>query len=595
MVKQEWFVADFETVNTEPTRVWLYCLYGEDGYDVGYSIEDFFNDSIFRRTPFYNKLTIYFHNVNFDGTFILDYLLRVLKFEFTQNRKPGKGEFTCFIDSRNIFYSITVNINNCIISFLDSYKKLPFGADTIAKNFNTEVTKGIIDYDKIRNIGYVPTSDEIEYCVNDCRIIYEALKNLMDIGLKKITIGSDCMTEFKSIIGKENFNRLFPNLDYAVELCTNEIMTVDEYCRKAYFGGITYVNPQYAGKINNKTDVFDVNSLYPYVMYTKRYPAFLPKYGVGKPPFKKNMIYFIRAVFSYNLKTKKVPCIANKKGFLMGTASWSDCNYGNEEIIYFNSIDYELIKECYDTANYEWIDYFEFETVNGLFKAYIDKWNKIKVEAGYSGNTAMRSIAKLMNNNLYGKFGQSNDNVRRKPIIQDNHIKLIDFSKDEQNRERERESVYVPVAACCTSYARTVTIQGFNENYDNCAYCDTDSLHLVMLSEMPNLNIDPQKLGYWKHENNGSSFVLSKFIRPKTYIEVDKYGEFHITAGGYSNSHVVKKDNQIIRLNKSQYYQDYLGLSLKQFDHELVIPNGKRKKKLVEGGVIIVDGDFTIH
>ena len=76
----EWFVADFETTSEKfynengYTKVWLYAICDMNGNIVNYgeTIEQFI---MYIRT-LYGK-TIYFHNLKFDGTFILDYLLKL--------------------------------------------------------------------------------------------------------------------------------------------------------------------------------------------------------------------------------------------------------------------------------------------------------------------------------------------------------------------------------------------------------------------------------------------------------------------------------------------------------------------------------------
>ena len=78
MNNKEWFVADFETTGLDyykkygHTKVWLYAICNSNGDIVNYgtTIEEFMKWC-------YNNPTIeiYFHNLKFDGSFILNYLL----------------------------------------------------------------------------------------------------------------------------------------------------------------------------------------------------------------------------------------------------------------------------------------------------------------------------------------------------------------------------------------------------------------------------------------------------------------------------------------------------------------------------------------
>ena len=66
--------ADFETTTTaEDCRVWACGLYYMDSkkFECGNSIEWFFD-----KVSDLGDCTIYFHNLKFDGTFIIDWLFR---------------------------------------------------------------------------------------------------------------------------------------------------------------------------------------------------------------------------------------------------------------------------------------------------------------------------------------------------------------------------------------------------------------------------------------------------------------------------------------------------------------------------------------
>lgn len=73
-----WFVSDFETKDESfynkngYTEVWLYSISNSDGVivDYGYSI-----DSFIQYIQTLNNVIIYFHNLKFDGSFLLNYLM----------------------------------------------------------------------------------------------------------------------------------------------------------------------------------------------------------------------------------------------------------------------------------------------------------------------------------------------------------------------------------------------------------------------------------------------------------------------------------------------------------------------------------------
>lgn len=103
-------------------------------------------------------------------------------------------------------------------------------------------------------------------------------------------------------------------------------------------------------------------------------------------------------------------------------------------------------------------------------------------------------------------------------------------------------------------------------------YSDTDSIHtLLPIEELKQFcDIDPVRLGAWKHEGD---FTKAKFVRQKTYLEeID--GNINITCAG---------------MPKTCY--DYVNWD--NFKTGFIC-GGKLTFKHVKGGVILDDTDFTI-
>ena len=98
------YVADFETTTRkEDCRVWSWGIIkvGKlSDYRDGTSIDGFMTHVAERAA------NVYFHNLAFDGSFIIDWLL---KHGYTWKKEsPGVREFTSLISRMGKFYSITV-------------------------------------------------------------------------------------------------------------------------------------------------------------------------------------------------------------------------------------------------------------------------------------------------------------------------------------------------------------------------------------------------------------------------------------------------------------------------------------------------------
>lgn len=261
------YTADFETATWEEdeTWVWAYAICDIDNsenVEIGNNIDDFMkfcensNNSVF-----------YFHNLKFDAEFIFYYLLSN-GFNYIKDKKERKDKtFTCLISKMGQFFSIEVyfKVRNKKVkkaTFYDSLKILNFSVDKIAKSFKLEISKLKIDYNAKRERGHILTDEETEYIKNDVKIVAKALKQLFEEDLTKMTQASNAFKDYKEIIKKNKFEHYFPVLD----------IQVDEYIRKSYRGGFTYLNPLYSEVEVKNGITLDVNSLYPGVMKYEKLP-----------------------------------------------------------------------------------------------------------------------------------------------------------------------------------------------------------------------------------------------------------------------------------------------------------------------------------
>lgn len=509
------YTADFETT-TDPTdcRVWAYgiCEIGNpDNFTYGNDINDFM-----KWANEQGRAMVYFHNLKFDGEFILCWLFEN-GFKYVNDRRDlEKNTFTTLISDKGQFYSMEICFERKgkekkSLTIYDSLKILPFSVAAIAKGFNLPISKLEIDYNETREKGHVLTKQEIEYLRNDVDIVARALNTLFEQGLNKMTQGSNALYDYKQTVGTKNFNKWFPIPDY------------DSDIRQSYKGGFTYLNPKYKELDLTEGIVLDVNSLYPSVMYYQPLP-----YGEGiffKGKYKADKIYNLYVQMftcQFELKPGYIPTIQLKNNLSFIPTQYLESSDGEDVTLCLTNVDLELFMEHYDVFNIEYHSGWKFKSTIGLFKDYIDKWNKVKMESTLNGNKAMRTLAKLMLNALYGKFAL-NPNVQSKIPWYDNGIVKYKLGEKET-----RDPIYIPVGTFITAWARHKTISSAQKVYDRFVYADTDSLHLIG-TEIPDmLEVDPVKLGAWKHE---STFTRARFIRQKSYIEeID--GVLNITCAG---------------------------------------------------------------
>jgi hypothetical protein len=224
-------MGDFETTTKEEDcRVWASCLVNIDDNQVVHlsnNIEDTFN--YIKILSKFTDITIYYHNLKFDGEFWLSYLLSI-GFEYNE-KLNSKNSFKTLITDSGAFYQIIYKfgkgINAHKITLLDSLKILPLPVKSLAKAFGLSIAKGEIDYTRERARGSVITEEEKEYIINDCKIVARCLNTMFTQGLEKMTMASNALGNYKSIIGKKEFNGLYPQLDMNYQGESAVLKTID--------------------------------------------------------------------------------------------------------------------------------------------------------------------------------------------------------------------------------------------------------------------------------------------------------------------------------------------------------------------------------
>ena len=552
--KRSVLVADFETT-TKPDdcRVWGWGLCDVEKATSAWDVEIGTDMDSFIERISKVQSTCYFHNLKFDGAFLLDWLFN--NGYYRVETQPRRGEFTSLISNMGAFYSITVVWKNGKrTEFRDSLKKLPMKVSAVAESFKLPEPKGSIDYHLERPVGWVITPLERRYIAADVLIVARALKIQFDSGMKKLTVGSDSLHNFKEIMNPKLFDAYFPVL----------ANTMDAEIRLAYRGGFTYAAKRFQKKRTRSGRVYDVNSLYPYIMYDRLLPYGEPVYTDGMPvATAERPLFIVSITFTAKLKKNHIPCIQVKNIF--GTL---DTEY--QEIIddpvtmTCTNVDLALWEEHYDLDilcyNGGWL----FKATTGLFNEFIDKWMEIK----NNNEGGIKQIAKLMLNSLYGKF-VTNPNVTQKiPVF--NYEKNIVQLK--MGSEEIKNPVYTAMGVFITAYARDKTIRAAQEHYDVFAYADTDSLHLLMDDDPASLDIDPKKLGAWKFEY---AFKSAIFVRAKAYIERKHDGEYITHIAGLPDD-IAHKATFVDFKNGRRF-------------------TGKLVPKRVPGGIVLEDASFTLN
>lgn len=650
-----YFVGDFETTvyeGQEDTEVWASAMvemYSEDVH-IFHSLPETF-DYI---TSLNCNVCIYYHNLKFDGSFWVSYLLTELNYKqateqltenpydvkFLYDSEMKNNTFKYCISDMGQWYTITIKCRNHIIELRDSLKLLPFSVERIGDSFQTKHKKLEMEYSGFRYAGCSITDEEKKYISNDVLVVKEALEIMFDEGHKKLTIGTCCLEEFKSAFEYKDYCAMFPNL-YEFELDPNTYTypSAGEYIRKSYKGGWCYLVKGKESQLKYNGTTADVNSLYPSVMSSEsgnRYPVGLPHFWKGNIPpvaLEPDKYYFIRIRTRFYLKPNKLPCIQIKNSLMYKATEWLETSdiydpktgqyysqyrnlNGELETAYvtltLTMTDYILIKEHYDLVDCTILDGCWFHAEVGIFDEYIEKYKRIKLES----KGAKRELAKLFLNNLYGKMASStNSSFKYAFVKEDKSIGFVEV------RENAKKPGYIPIGSAITSYARNFTIRAAQKNYYGAdkagfIYADTDSIHCDLPpDQIVGIKVHPKDFCCWKLE---ACWDVAFFVRQKTYIEHVVMENLEPIDNPYYSIKCAGMPDKC----KNLYLNSMLGLSAEQwqelrpkeweemseeerefvtvprtiedFKVGLIVP-GKLMPKRIRGGILLVETTYEMR
>lgn len=633
--KYRYFAADFETTVYEgqtDTEVWAAaCVeFNTEEVNIFHSIQEQFDYFV----SLDSNVMAYYHNLKFDGSFWLPYLMINLGFKqaechekedfsdlkFLSPHDMKNNTFSYSISDTGQWYRIIIKVHENIIEIRDSLKLLPFSLEKIGKSFQTKHKKLEMEYEGFRYAGCEIGPEERKYIANDVLVLKEALEIVFEQNHKKLTIGSCCLAEYKRSIGGKTYEKWFPNLyEFKIDKNLYGVDNAGDYIKLSYHGGWCYLARGKEKKIYRNGLTLDVNSLYPSMMSSESgniYPRGLPTFWKGNciPDEVSGKYWFIRFKTRFYIKPNKLPFIQIKNTLsyrfteMLETSDVFNPVTGNYDkyIVDFNGnivptsvtltmtmTDYKLFREHYYVEDFEILDGCYFEGGIGMFDRYLDKYKKIKLES----TGAVRELAKLFLNNLYGKMAASPiSNFKYAYVKEDNTIGFYTvFSKD-------KIPGYIPVGSAITSYARNFTIRAAQANYygknkRGFIYADTDSIHCDLLPhEIKGLKIDDKNFCCWKMEG---SWDIAKFVRQKTYVEhvvkenmedIDPY--YNVKCAGMPNRckdlFLMSIGAKEIDTHLTEDEKDFLKTkrTLDDFDIGLRVPSKLRPVR-IRGGVIL--------
>lgn len=537
--------ADFETSteawNVEEARVWLWDIcYGEGKHISGTDLDSFMYKIL--KSP--NKTLYGFRNLAYDGTYIISWLLRNgYKHTLKDTEAMGKKTFKCVVSEMGQHYAYQIcNENMQHVTIMDTLKYVNMSIEASAKCYNLPILKGTLDYDTPREIGHIPTKEELDYIHNDTEIDYLTIKLNVEQGAFKFTQAGNAKYEFKKLFSKGEWDSLFPEIDkYA-----------DTFMRKAYCGGFVSYEDSLKNKVVEDCTSYDINSMYPAQMLHREMPYGEPMSFDGRYVKNKKYPLFIQKIkCCFSLKKDGIAMIASRRAFINKDNVYIKDSSMTVRELTLSSPDFELFFDNYEVWNIEWCGGFMFQAMKGYevtpeeaskltvdevieldgkgsyFYEYIKKWRYIK-EHEPSGTPA-RDYAKRMQNALYGALATNPERKSSIPYLDENGI-----VKYKVEKSTDGKSAYLPAGIFITAWSRHFLINAIKKNRKNFVYCDTDSLYLINSKDGVKMSIHKSLYGFFKIEHY---ITKMKVVGSKRYIYYgrepnDKEDKLYVTCCG---------------------------------------------------------------
>lgn len=386
---------------------------------------------------------IYVHNGGgFDFWYLQDWLTSPLFFIRTRLAKAG------FLGKHEL---------------RDSYRMIPVPL--------ADYQKEKIDYNKFWYPEREKHKKEISYYLQkDCEYLYQLVTDFIDRYGMHLTIGAAAINELKKLHPQEHESESF-----------------DDRFRPWYMGGRNQCFEY--GELHGNFKIYDVNSMYPYVMSHYKHP-------LGASFGKSKTIPDNRVSFAYITAESlgALPVAFKGLAFENGTQDFWACSHEIYKALDLGLLRIKKVHTCL-TFNH-----------SQDFRPFIDKFSALKIQCDETGDVGGRLFAKLLMNSSYGKFGQNPRKYTDCEIF-DAIDECIKAGYEPKMRMGNRvigarpaelndwSFNNVAIAASITSASRAELLDGLHHAIRP-VYCDTDSITCEHLDR----ECHNSKLGAWKLE-----------------------------------------------------------------------------------------------
>lgn len=463
-----------------------------------------------------NKKIVYFHNLSFDSKFFIHYL-REMYDEVKPIRTSSKLlVLKCFKKRTRVKNGKVIEAMDCVLELRDSLALLITSIKKLGKIVGIEKLDFDFDYSSKESIA-----EGIEYCYNDCIIIYESIKYLINTIREVYGLEYDFRTMKTTIasLSKDLIKHFYPNVFYHVD------MYQEKHLRPFFFGGRTEV---FDFRQVIDAVYFDVNSLYPFVLSLYLFAngqSYFVKTDVINLSDEKKLGYELTVrenqfypLFPERLENGK---ILYRNGVKRVFANRFELQFLKRKG-YFKRKEVEILEvhrvlKCKEITNFK--EFFQGTFFKRMDYRRVDK------------NHPFIYFLKILMNSGYGKFAEKptkekHSFIKSREGLDLSKTRLYDFDgvlMTTQEFTQKFMTINLTNGVLTTSYARFEMwkmLERCRKLNIVVSYCDTDSV-LIKKKDVIKLKkyMDEFTLGAWWSEANYDAFQA---MDSKEYLTLDK-------------------------------------------------------------------------
>ena len=435
------------------------------------------------------RLLIYVHNLAYEFQFINRWIEWDRVFAVKQRRPvyalAGGFEFRCSL-------------------ILSNYALAYIGANLLYK-YPCEKLVGNLDYSKKRHSSTPLSSSELEYCINDVKVVmcYIQQKIEEDGDITKIPLTNTgyvreycrdwCFYSDKLLPEDREKNRT----EYHALMKSLHINSPEEYYQmeRAFAGGFTHASSLHANKVLKNVGSADLTSSYPYHMIAEYYPMTSFRY-IGPVPENRLFNYFIKnycCMFDVTFVNLR-PSVTFENPLSRSRCIISKDKFGNDlpfqvnngRIVSAEELTTTLTELDWDTI-YKFYDWDEIKVFNMRIasRGYLPKDLILAILHLYGNKTALKGVVEkyveymVSKNMINASFGMMVTAIIRDEFIFDEewHKSAPDVASQlEAYNNSYNRFLFYGWGVWVTAHARHSLFKAIYEFDEDYVYADTDSI-----------------------------------------------------------------------------------------------------------------------